>query len=34
MVRANAMSERGQTFDIEQNRRLGGILETLQHVKS
>jgi hypothetical protein len=34
MVRANAMSERGQTFDIEQNRRLGGILETLEQVKS
>jgi hypothetical protein len=34
MVRANAMSELGQTFDIEQNRRLGDILETLEQAKS
>ena len=34
MVRANAMSERGQTFDVEQNRRLGEILLTLDGVKA
>ena len=34
MVRANAMSESGQTFDIEQNRRLGSILQTLEAVQS
>ncbi len=30
MVRLNVMSERGQTFDIEQNKKLGAILQVLE----